>query len=293
MFPDAKAAKAKVRERVRSLWAKAAEYAFRLIEVGRGFHVTHAHHRSTAVSVTDVCRRFGSLFEGHEVGIWEFVSQHVRSEEFNYQVSDLIGCEASASLRKGGRGTPPVDLGAMEQMMKAAYDNAFGASGGQAVAEARFPAANKAMRELMRERFHCRARQDVGFEIMGLDMLYATVRVHNEKLVREVKRIAECTGGHAKCPNLKGRPRARAKVLTKYGNDTACLTDVMRASIIYDGIEEIYDALIWLCREDLKADRRDFFILEVNDRFQKCKERLDATTRTQAPASGRLQWQRA
>jgi len=160
----------------------------------------------------------------------------------------------------------------MEQMMKAAYDNAFGASGGQAVAEARFPAANKAMRELMRERFHCRARQDVGFEIMGLDMLYATVRVHNEKLVREVKRIAECTGGHAKCPNLKGRPRARAKVLTKYGNDTACLTDVMRASIIYDGIEEIYDALIWLCREDLKADRRDFFILEVNDRFQKCKD---------------------
>lgn len=37
---------------------------------------------------------------------------------------------------------------------------------------------------------------------------------------------------------LKGYERARAKVLTRYGSDASCLTDVMRASLVYATIAE-------------------------------------------------------
>eukprot|EP00971_Amphidinium_carterae_P071608 1416272-Amphidinium_carterae.1 len=76
--------------------------------------------------------------------------------------------------------------------------------------------------------------------------------------------MASMSKGNAICPDLKGRSRARAKadswpmsvmaiaraVLTKYGNDTACLTDIMRASIVYQTVDDLYRALVAFIAEE-------------------------------------------
>eukprot|EP00971_Amphidinium_carterae_P114359 2265670-Amphidinium_carterae.2 len=193
---------------------------------------------------------------------------HSREQEFKAVVSDLIGSYAAGTLSMAAA----IDLKKLEDSMAHDYDKGFEMAGGQAVAEKFFPEVNSVLRTLRRLRGTHRFKQDVGYEILGLDQLYETVARTNSKLIHEVSRLGKETGGHAICPNLKGRSRARAKMLTKYGNDPACLTDLMRASITYPRVSDLYKALIAIVQEDLNCGRRDFFILEVNDRFQNAKD---------------------
>jgi len=108
--------------------------------------------------------------------------------------------------------------------------------------------------------------------MLGLDNLFRMCSLRRQKLTNEVHRIAEKTNGDYLVPGLKDRVRARSKVLTKYSDDIACLTDILRASICYEGIEELYEGLRTILEEDLMCNRCDFFIREVEDRFLKSKD---------------------
>ncbi|CAJ1375567.1 unnamed protein product [Effrenium voratum] len=83
-----------------------------------------------------------------------------------------------------------------------------------------------------------------------------------------VQRLASCTRGQAMVAPLKSYDRARAKVITRYGGDSSCITDVMRASIVYPTIAEVYSALKFILKEDRQQPRADLKVMEVNDRFQ-------------------------
>mmetsp|Transcript_42351 Transcript_42351/g.76861 ORF Transcript_42351/g.76861 Transcript_42351/m.76861 type:complete len:1558 (+) Transcript_42351:136-4809(+) len=251
--------------RVKSLWQTAIAYAWRLVKVGRPGMVTH--QRRAAVAILDLCKTYSQDFPDGEMGIYEFITQYAREEEFAMQVSGLaesVGRRKDMMQKK--------DFQTMQAEMTDSYNEAFESVGGQQVAEAHFEEANDAMRSLRRARGVGRFRQDVGFEILGLDALYERAHFANTKLMFEVRQMAANSKGHAICPDLKGRSRARAKVLTKYGNDTACLTDIMRASIVYQTVDDLYRALIAFITEDLHDTRSDFRLLEVTDRFQQPRE---------------------
>eukprot|EP00397_Hematodinium_sp_SG-2012_P003750 GEMP01003758.1.p1 GENE.GEMP01003758.1~~GEMP01003758.1.p1 ORF type:complete len:711 (+),score=168.08 GEMP01003758.1:1231-3363(+) len=85
---------------------------------------------------------------------------------------------------------------------------------------------------------------------------------------REVVRLAQCTNGEYYAGKVKDRSRSRVKCLTKYGNDTSMLTDLMRASIIYDDMEHVFRAVVAMVRQDITQQREDFLILQVEDRIQ-------------------------
>ncbi|CAK0838705.1 unnamed protein product [Prorocentrum cordatum] len=152
------------------------------------------------------------------------------------------------------------------------YEEAFQQAGGQEKAEPHFERVNRLCWQLREARPSERGRQDCGFEILGMGELYNSTAMSQPKLLREVRRIAARSGGTALCPDLKGRDRARAKALTKYGNDTACLTDLMRASIVYPDIDSLYDAFITILEDDLQSYRHDWHLVEVTDRFQKVRD---------------------
>jgi len=250
--------------RVRALWQLAVGYAWRLVKVGRPGMATH--QRRAAVAFDELCKTFCADFPDGEMGIYEFISHYAREEEFAMQVQGLMeSMKKKDVLQKK-------DFQTMQAEMTDAYNEAFERVGGQSVAEAHFMKANDSMRALRRARGIGRFRQDVGYEILGLDALYERARHVNPKLMFEVRKMAAQSRGNAICPDLKGRSRARAKVLTKYGNDTACLTDIMRASIVYQTIDELYTALIRFIEEDLTDSRSDFRLLEVTDRFQQPRE---------------------
>mmetsp|Transcript_44271 Transcript_44271/g.102256 ORF Transcript_44271/g.102256 Transcript_44271/m.102256 type:complete len:1299 (-) Transcript_44271:470-4366(-) len=251
--------------RVKSLWQIAIAYAWRLVKVGRAGMATH--QRRAAVAILDLCKTYSQDFPDGEMGIYEFITQYSREEEFAMQVSGLAG---SVGRRKDM--IHKKDFHTIQAEMTDSYNEAFESVGGQEVAEAHFEEANDAMRSLRRARGVGRFRQDVGFEILGLDALYARAHIANPKLIFEVRKMASMSKGNAICPDLKGRSRARAKVLTKYGNDTACLTDIMRASIVYQTVDDLYRALVAFIAEDLQDTRSDFRLLEVTDRFQQPRE---------------------
>jgi len=256
------------RAKIRRLWQQAAKYGWDLLRVGN----LEPHERPVAFAMEELCKKFECYFHDRQIGIHEFMAAHSREQEFKAVVSNLIGSYAAGTLISSAS----IDLRKLEDAMLNDYNKGFEMAGGQAVAEKFFPEVNSVLRKLRRLRGTHRFKQDVGFEILGLDQLYETVGETNHKLVHEVSRLAKGTvhrpSGNAICPSLKGRSRARAKMLTKYGNDPACLTDLMRASITYPRISDLYRALVAIIEEDLDLKRRDFFILEVNDRFQNSKD---------------------
>ncbi|CAE7463897.1 unnamed protein product [Symbiodinium sp. CCMP2592] len=156
----------------------------------------------------------------------------------------------------------------IEREMADRYNQAFEEAGGIDEVQCHVGEVN----ELARKYHRGRIRQDAGIEILGLKALYDLNTFWMEKFNLEVQRIASHTIGIAQIPPLKGYSRARTKVLTRYGNDCGCLTDVMRASVIYNSIEEVYSALRYLLREDALNPRPDLAVVEVNDRFQNCRE---------------------
>mmetsp|Transcript_73435 Transcript_73435/g.203942 ORF Transcript_73435/g.203942 Transcript_73435/m.203942 type:complete len:1612 (-) Transcript_73435:131-4966(-) len=263
--PDAQVAgRSNTKEKIHESWATARVFAWRLAQIGGD----KAH---VEVHLQELYAKFMGDFANHEIGLHEFVGRHAREEEFNLQIEELI------NQRLGGgtsfvRQASTADLKALEREMAAGYNAAFMSAGGQREAEPRFAEANMWMKQVRLKRGTDRFRQDAGFEILGLDALYDMVRSTNAKIQHEVGKWAVETMGSAHHAPLKGRGRARAKVMTKYGNNPAFLTDMMRASIVYPGINELYDAFVHLMKTDLASGRHDFNILEVTDRFQEPKD---------------------
>eukprot|EP00929_Paragymnodinium_shiwhaense_P065131 TRINITY_DN32687_c0_g1_i1.p1 TRINITY_DN32687_c0_g1~~TRINITY_DN32687_c0_g1_i1.p1 ORF type:complete len:1670 (-),score=391.58 TRINITY_DN32687_c0_g1_i1:147-5156(-) len=254
------------RKTIPELWQVAREFAWRLVAIGgEQSHIEYKLHKIYDEHEPD--------FHDKRIGLLEHVSRHARREEFNRQVKELLdyarGSKKQAEIvREASSG----DLKKLEAEMAKGYDKAYEKAGGLAVAKKHFAEANEWLGKLRRKRGTDRFRQDAGFELLGLDAVYETTRKANEKLGSEVMRIATETVGKAYHAKLKGRVRARAKVLTKYGNNAACLTDVMRASIVYPTIDDLYAALKHILKQEIEDDRRDFGILEAADRFQDPKD---------------------
>lgn len=220
-------------------------------------------------------------FDG-QVGIYEFIGRHARETEFDLQVWEI--------MRESSQGAASVasstNLLLLEQEMAAGYNAAYerALKTVRVGVDLRFAEANGWFQELFKQRGTMNAsvrpgyvvlgelRQDAGYQLMGLDRLYETVRRSSSKMEREIQRIARETTGHCDCVPLKGRPRARSKVLQKYGMNASHLTDVMRCSIVYPGIDELYAALVHIIRRECEDARHDMLIMEVNDRFQHPKD---------------------
>ena len=102
-----------------------------------------------------------------------------------------------------------------------------------------------------------KAKQDTD----DLDALYKSAAQADPVLQKTVRELADDLGGEAMFPpGLKGRERAVEKVMAKYGGDFAALTDLSRATLAFDKLEDVYGALAQLEKRGLK-------IVRLNDRF--------------------------
>ena len=83
---------------------------------------------------------------------------------------------------------------------------------------------------------------------------------------KKMEKLAKDTAGDAIIPALKGKDRAKAKAIFKYSDTKGKvawyrLTDIARATLLYDSLEKMYRALS-------KLDTHpDFEIVEFNDRY--------------------------
>ena len=93
-----------------------------------------------------------------------------------------------------------------------------------------------------------------------LDKLYQAAEVAKPEFFQLVERIAQSTGGQAVIAPLKNRERAEAKMAAEYGGNAAEIRDLLRASIHYKSLKQLYQGL-----EQLKVERTEVLLLK--DRF--------------------------
>lgn len=94
-----------------------------------------------------------------------------------------------------------------------------------------------------------------------LDDLYRQAAAADPVLQRTVRELADDLGGDALFPpGLKGRERAIEKAMTKYGGNFAALTDLSRATLAFDRLEDVYAAVGLL-------EQRGLRFVRLNDRF--------------------------
>eukprot|EP00913_Durusdinium_trenchii_P011249 g10563.t1 len=250
------------RLRARKRWnhvARFVAYAF-----GKGHSHGHAGSlgRFLAFRVKALCDLFQPSFE-EKFGVYEALQNTVRSAEIEQSVKEKL------KPKKGEKSTASSAFEELELEMMSSYTDAFEEAGGDYEVEAQLPEVTELMRLYRRPG---RVRQDLGFEILGLQSLYSVNHFWFLKFEEEVNRLAQQTRAVPQLAPLKSYERARAKVLTRYGGDVSCLTDVMRASLVYPTIAEVYLALTGILREDRDQPRHDFRVMEVNDRFQFCHD---------------------
>ncbi|CAL1133769.1 unnamed protein product [Cladocopium goreaui] len=223
------------------------------------------NHHSTlqflAFRVKELCDLFQPSFD-EKFGVYEALMTCVRRAEVEQSVKEKLQRRAPKVVDRS------CGFEELECEMISSYTDAFEEAGGPEEVSSQVPE----VAELVRSYRHGRVRQDLGFEILGLKYLYQVNNRWLKKFEEEVQRLASGTRGIATIAPMKSYDRARAKVLTRYGSDASCLTDVMRASLIYPTIAEVYSALFFILKEDHDQPRHDFRVMEVNDRFQFCHD---------------------
>eukprot|EP00435_Cladocopium_sp_Y103_P069505 s1579_g33.t1 len=94
-------------------------------------------------------------------------------------------------------------------------------------------------------------------------------KARKPKFDEKVIYVADKTKGKALIPGMKGQARCESKAAFKYTDATGTswhrLTDIVRATILYDDIQSMYDGLNVL--EQLHQDQ-ELEIIEFNDRYQ-------------------------
>ena len=94
----------------------------------------------------------------------------------------------------------------------------------------------------------------------NLDELYQAAAVAKPEFFQLVETIAQSTGGQAVIPPLKARERAEAKITAEYAGNAAKIKDILRASIHYKSLRQLYEGL-----EQMKAEKVE--VLLIKDRF--------------------------
>ena len=192
------------------------------------------------------------------------------------------GADAPAPADAEAPVPAPVSSPAVPHAKPISYAEAFASVGGDAAVSA--AAATRAhVRGLvsdpeLAEAVHALLRADLnrrGFSTMlvsqpfvtNLDELYARAAAALPVFARTVARVAELAGGVPMVAPLKSKERATMKALFKYADATGVawyrLTDLVRASIVFDDIGAMYEGLLAVVDAVGSANVREF-----NDRYE-------------------------
>ncbi|SMC89988.1 NAD:arginine ADP-ribosyltransferase [Kibdelosporangium aridum] len=105
-----------------------------------------------------------------------------------------------------------------------------------------------------------------------LDGMYKTGRPAQQALIDIVSPIAKDLGGtagHRNPKTLKDPERAMKKINDDYDGDPSRLVDLVGSMIVFDRLDQIYDALAVLRDKAVIKDGTGFEIVRYKDRFQK------------------------
>ncbi len=95
-----------------------------------------------------------------------------------------------------------------------------------------------------------------------LEHLYRDAAIAQQSLAVVTSQIAEAVGGRALIPSvLKGRARAVEKIAASYGGDASRITDLARASVVVDNVEQVARVV--------KEIERRCVVIHMKDRFAK------------------------
>lgn len=94
----------------------------------------------------------------------------------------------------------------------------------------------------------------------NLDELYQAAEAAQPEFFYLVKRVAQATGGQAITPQLKSRERAEVKIAADYEGRAEEIRDLLRASIHYKSLKQVYQGLEQLQEEGIE-------VLFIKDRF--------------------------
>lgn len=95
----------------------------------------------------------------------------------------------------------------------------------------------------------------------NLDELYQAAAAARPGFFRLLQRIAEASGGQVVTTPLKSRERAEAKIAAEYEGRAAEIKDLLRGSIHYNSLKQLYQGL-----EQLKEEAVE--VLLIKDRFK-------------------------
>ena len=145
-------------------------------------------------------------------------------------------------------------------MQEISYAEAFERLGGEAelercadlIALVRAEVANETLEDELRELFPGDASMRRGYStklvyqhyVAGLNELYKLAEEVQPDFQESIVDLSRATGGTPQLPGLKGRERAKLKAEFKYTSDGGVawyrLTDVVRSTIVYETISDMY-----------------------------------------------------
>jgi len=136
----------------------------------------------------------------------------------------------------------------------------------------RFAEVNTALRRLRSVRVAFLARQDEGFEALGMEALLAAARSRQKKFAREVRAIAKGLKGAVLIQEPRGRGRFDTKAFALGNGDASWLLGLLRASVVFKDFNGLYDGLSKMIDKDVEQNRTDFLIVDIKDNYQEAEQ---------------------
>lgn len=154
------------------------------------------------------------------------------------------------------------------------YDKAWEQLGGKASLESLRPLSIKIGEKVRLEnRANKSLKQSSEMQSLDLDSLFAwaaAVKPAYDALLEHLVQLMRGKGIQAtyQAVGLKRKQRAQAKATIKYGGDVSFLVDIVRGSLIFSKLEDMYAGMLVLLESaDLHGD--GFWVAEFGDRYQK------------------------
>eukprot|EP00931_Biecheleriopsis_adriatica_P080304 TRINITY_DN5365_c0_g1_i3.p1 TRINITY_DN5365_c0_g1~~TRINITY_DN5365_c0_g1_i3.p1 ORF type:complete len:1224 (+),score=251.97 TRINITY_DN5365_c0_g1_i3:112-3783(+) len=126
-----------------------------------------------------------------------------------------------------------------------AYERVINEHGGQEHIKERFSDLSKQVKEEVQRHLGNDEswRQDKIMHHLGLEGLTVVGEQIKKQFDLFVKRIASQFNAEPMIPRLKGPERSRVKVNVRYGGDASQLSDVVRATLVFQTIDDMYGAV--------------------------------------------------
>ena len=170
------------------------------------------------------------------------------------------GALTQSTPEKAGGTSDQTKIRIEVSMQEISYAEAFERLGGEAelercadlIALVRAEVANETLEDELRELFPGSASMRRGYStklvyqhyVAGLNELYKLAEEVQPDFQESIVDLSRATGGTPQLPGLKGRKRAKMKAEFKYTSDGGVawyrLTDVVRSTIVYETISDMY-----------------------------------------------------